>query len=60
MTYNIKTHELAGHFLDDDPRWLKLNAGDQRRAVHELAETIQSAIEGWLEDLADGGSGKEQ
>lgn len=55
-TYDTKSYELAEHFLTDDPRWLKLNEQDANRAVDELAKEIQTTIEDWLNDLADGGS----
>lgn len=55
-TYDPKSYDLAHHFLVDDPRWLKLNAKDQLRAVDELAKEIQTILEDWLESFADGGS----
>lgn len=55
-TYDPRSYDLAYVFLVDDPRWLKLNTTDQLRAVDELAREIQTAIEDWLSDLADGGS----
>ncbi len=55
-TYDPKSYDLAHHFLVDDPRWLKLNAKDQLRAIDELAKEIQTAVEDYCENLADGGS----
>lgn len=55
-TFDPKSYDLAHRFLVDDPRWLKLNAKDQLRAVDELAKEIQTTIEDWLDGLADGGS----
>lgn len=58
MTYDRRGAELGRLFLADDPRWLKLNLADRLRAVDELAQVIQSAIEDWLDGLVGGGSGE--
>ncbi len=52
-TYDTESYELAKHFLNDDPRWLKLNTHDRERTLDELARDIQQAVEdycGWLDD----------
>lgn len=43
-TYDPKSYDLAEHFLDAEPN-LNTNA-----ARHDLACTIQQAIEDWFED----------
>lgn len=43
MAYDTKCHDLACHFLEDEP---KLNSEHKRSA---LAQTIQTAIEEWIE-----------
>lgn len=43
-TYDPKSYELAEHFLQDEPN---LDCADAR---HNLALTIQAAIEDWFED----------
>lgn len=55
-TFDPKSYDLAHDFLVEDPKWLKLNAKDQLRAENELACEIQTTIEDYLENLADGGS----
>jgi hypothetical protein len=43
MTYDVKCYALAEAFLEDE-------AGiNSRRQVDDLATTIQSAIENWIE-----------
>jgi hypothetical protein len=44
MTYDVKCYALAEAFLEDE-------AGiNSRRQVDNLAKTIQSAIENWIEE----------
>jgi hypothetical protein len=44
VTYDVKCYALAEAFLEDE-------AGiNSRRQVDDLAKTIQSAIENWIEE----------
>ena len=47
--FDPKCYELAEHFLNDDP--LVIFTDKDRNA---LAQHIQNAIEGWIEDAREG------
>lgn len=49
-TYDNKCHDLATAFVSDAPNYPNLNPHVQRDCAHELAATIQGAIESWLEE----------
>jgi hypothetical protein len=46
-TYDRKSHELAKHFLSDEPR---LNTAENQ---HSLALDIQQAVEDWFFDQTE-------
>lgn len=43
MTYDVKTFELAEHFIGDGPK-----GSEAHRRCHQLAGDIQRYIEDWM------------